>query len=117
MGLFDDLKKSALGKIMETVEKSVGNAVGGTANSPREEEAPAQSYTAPQSGGWTSSENRYADPAPVGTAQRFDQILAAEFAGFEVFTVSLTGNKYVKSSHNVVIEADAGVRIVDNVLK
>ena len=76
MGLFDDLKKSALGKIVEAVEKTIektpGAGVKPSGNSERSSGSSAASASAPVP----------QDNANIG--QKFDQILAAEFSDFKV---------------------------------
>ena len=88
MGLFDNLKKAAIGKIVDTVEKAVENAATrpGTGH-----ESLSRSSSAPQSSRDTALHNNSAgantghtntDHANID--QKFDQILADEFSGLEI---------------------------------
>ena len=79
MGLFDQLKKVAVEKIVDTVEKSFGTTaephagpLGGTESSV----APA---AAPQSTEWAAPQTN-----TVNLAQQFDQIFATEFPDLQV---------------------------------
>ena len=77
MGLFDDLKKTALGKIVNTVEKSLGGLSDTSGRSTDRSEnfaRPAAAYQSP-----AVPQNN-----SVSVEQKFDQILSAEFSEFQV---------------------------------
>ena len=75
MGLFNDLKKTALGKIVDTMEKSLG----GIMDSPAK---PAESNISPVRP--VDAMNTAPISSPVSVEQKFDEILASEFADFQV---------------------------------
>ena len=78
MGLFDELKRTTLGKIVNSVEKSLGDLAGHSENSGNSYESSA-SPVATQASEWSASQNDFAS-----VSQRFDRILATEFSEFQI---------------------------------
>ena len=77
MGLFNDLKKTAIGKIVNTVEKAVDASVKQGIG----QESPSRPSISPQSSSQASPHN---NSTAVNIDQKFDQILATEFSDLEV---------------------------------
>ena len=88
MGLFDDLKKTALGKIVDTIEKNIENK---TMDNTRDtlREAPggyqtASSYTPSKDPQIPYDESLYNRLTPADMESLFDEILATEFSALKV---------------------------------
>ena len=81
MGLFDNLKKTALSKIVDTVQKTVENVPGASVRSGSGNQSPSRSYSTPQSSDRPVIQNNFAN---TNIDQKFDQILAAEFSDLEI---------------------------------
>ena len=77
MGLFDELKKAALGKIVDTVEKSLGGMPESTGRPTDRYETSAQPAVANQSA--DTPQNDFAS-----VEEKFNQILSTEFSDFQV---------------------------------
>jgi len=92
MGLFDDLKNSAMKKIVNTTGNTIGNALGKAINSKIENALGAalkpnskpdsSRENSPQPAAAVQPEVRHNDS--VNIDQKFDQILASEFSGLQV---------------------------------
>ena len=81
MGLFDNLKKTALNKIVDTVQKTVENIPGATVRPASGNQNPSQPYSGHQSPEGPVVQN---SSAATNIDQKFDQILAAEFSDLEI---------------------------------
>ena len=77
MGLFDDLKKINLGKIVNTVEKSLGDMSESLGRPAERREVPAQPAAAYQSAPAARNDS-------VSVEQKFEQILSTEFSELRV---------------------------------
>ena len=81
MGFLDDLKKTAIGKIVNSVEKAM-ESTSGTSNRPDSSyESPSRSSAVSQSSKETAIGNNSTN---TNVDQKFDQILAAEFSDLQV---------------------------------
>jgi len=84
MGLFDDLKKTALGKIVDTVQKTIENTPGASIKPSGGHENYSRP-AAPQSRDTGAGHASTAANVPAGNIdQKFDEILAAEFSDLKV---------------------------------
>ena len=79
MGIFDNLKKTALNQLVNAVEKSV---TGSSHASHSSQGSPRQPSPAPQSSARPVSPN--SSPSGKKTNQIFDEILASEFSGLQL---------------------------------
>ena len=79
MGLFDNLKKTTLGKIVDTVQKTVESASGASARPGGQ--SPSGSYAAPQNTERPVARNNFENS---NIDQKFDRILAEEFSDLEI---------------------------------
>ncbi|MCL2139832.1 MAG: hypothetical protein FWH41_09940 [Treponema sp.] len=81
MGFLDDLKKTTVGKIVNSVEKAIETASGTSTRPNTNYESSSRSSAVPQSSKEAAINN---NSTSTNVDQKFDQILAAEFSGVEV---------------------------------
>ena len=91
MGLFDSIKKTAINKIVNTVEKSIGKAVGSAA---RSGSVNSGSYNAPQNtdsdrSSYAQSRGNTPDP---DIEQKFEQILTGDFPELRIMKNAAPAN-------------------------
>ncbi|MCL2130376.1 MAG: hypothetical protein FWH35_08490 [Treponema sp.] len=89
MGLFDNLKKTTLGKIVDTVQKTVESASGASVRPGGGSQSPSGPYAAPQNTERQADRNNFANS---NMDQKFDQILASEFSDLEIIRNASPGS-------------------------
>ena len=96
MGLFDDLKKTALNKIVDTVQKTIESVPGASVRPGSGNESPSRSSASSPGSDRPVLQNNITG---MNIEQKFDQIFAAEFSDLEIVKNASPESLHISAPH------------------